>query len=426
MTTPQIICSIIFILVYVLIILSHQYKHLIAWGGVGLLFLTGAMSPIKILYAINWNILGIFWGSLVIAELFICSRIPAYLAEIIIDRSRSLVWAIIWLSAFSGIISAFVENVATVLIVAPIAFEVSRKLKVSPVPFILGICLSANLQGTATLVGDPPSMILASATRMTFNDFFFFQGRPGLFFTVEFAALISLVVLYFILHKYRQPIAKVEPERITSIVPGLFLIGLILALAVTSFMAGFMDYLGGLVCMVIGLAGIIWSIFSKKIKAYHILHDTDWETFFFLAAIFALVGSLTATGTTDVLALGIGRLTSGNLPVTYLMLVTLSVIISAFVDNVPYFATMVGVVSTLAATYSYPIYLLLFGTIIGTTIGGNITPIGAAANIVAVGLLKKNGSRIGFAQFFKIGLPFTVAAVAAATVFIWIFWSTAK
>ena len=423
MASEQIICLLIFFIVYVSIIIFHGHKSIVAWCGVGLLVVLGIMPPIKLLYYINWNILGIFWGSLVIAELFIYSKIPAYLAEIIIGRSKNLVWAIIWISAFSGIISAFVENVATVLIVAPIAFEVSRKLKVSPVPFILGICLSSNLQGTATLVGDPPSMILASATRMTFNDFFIFQGKPSLFFVVEFAAIISLIVIYLLYRKYKQPVKKVKPEKIVSIFPGFLLIGLILALAIASFMDGFMDYLGGTVCTVIGFIGIIWSLFSRKIKTFHIIRDTDWETFFFLAAIFALIGSLTETKTTMALAEFVGKLTSGNLFMTYALLVVFSVFISAFVDNVPYFAAMVGVVSMLSSSYGYPLYLLLFGTIIGTTIGGNITPIGAAANIVGVGLLKKNGYKINFFDFAKVGIPFTVAAVAAAAVFIWIFWS---
>jgi Na+/H+ antiporter NhaD/arsenite permease-like protein len=381
------------------------------------------MPAVKLLHYINWNILGIFWGSLVVAELFIYSRIPAYIAESIIDRSKNLVWAIIWLSAFSGIISAFVENVATVLIVAPIAFEVSRKLKVSPVPFILGICLSSNLQGTATLVGDPPSMILASATRMTFNDFFFYHGKPSLFFAVECAAIISLVVIYFLNRKHKEPISVVRVEKIVSLVPGALLIALIAGLAIGSFMPGFMDYLGGTICVAIGMLGIIWSLFSRKIKTYHVIRDTDWETFFFLAAIFALVGTLTFTGTTNTLAEFVGQLTSGNILATYVLLVVFSVFISGFVDNVPYFAAMVGVITTLSSSFNYPLYLLLCGTILGTTVGGNITPIGAAANIVAVGLLKKNGHDIGFAQFAKVGLPFTIAAVAAAAVFIWIFWS---
>ncbi len=423
MATQQIICLAVFIITYAAIIGFHRYKFLIAWAGVGLILLFGILAPARIIHHINWNILGIFWGSLVVAEVFIYSRIPAYLAEIIIDRSRNLVWAIIWLSAFSGVISAFVENVATVLIVAPIAFEVSRKLKVSPVPFILGICLSSNLQGTATLVGDPPSMILASYTRMTFNDFFFFQGRPSLFFAVEFAAVVSLIVLYYLNRKHRQHIAPILPEKIVSVFPGLLLVGLILALAIASFSEGFMDYLGGLVCIAFGLIGMIWSYFSKKVKTFHVLRDMDWETLFFLAAIFVIIGSLSETETTSFLAATIGKLTSGNLLVTYAVLVVFSVIISAFVDNVPYFTAMAGIIPMLASSYGYPVYLLLFGTIIGTTVGGNITPIGASANIVAVGLLKKQGYEINFKEFARVGLPFTFFAVIASALFIWIFWS---
>lgn len=423
MSVAQIICLFIFVVTYLAIILFHRYKFIIVWIGVALLLVFGIIAPPNILGFINWNILGIFWGSLVVAELFIHSRIPAYLAEIIIDRSRNLVWAIIWLSAFSGIISAFVENVATVLIVAPIAFEVSRKLKVSPMPFILGICLSSNLQGTATLVGDPPSMILASYSRMTFNDFFIMDGRPGLFFAVEVAAVVSLAVLYFLFRKHRQPIEPIAPEKIVSIFPGLLLGGLILGLAIASFFDGFMDYLGGLVCLVFGAVGIIWSYFTPRIKTFHFLKDMDWETLFFLAAIFIIVGSLTETKTTDYLAQAVGRMTSGNLVATYIVLVILSIFISAFVDNVPYFTAMVGIIPTLASTYGYSVNLLLFGTIIATTIGGNITPIGASANIVGVGLLKKNGYTVKVTDFMKVGLPFTLFAVAAGALFIWIFWS---
>lgn len=423
MSLEQIICLVIFVATYLAIILFHRYKFIIVWIGVALMLAFGIISPPKTLQFINWNILGIFWGSLVVAELFIHSRIPAYLAEKIIDRSKNLVWAIIWLSAFSGIISAFVENVATVLIVAPIAFEVSKKLKVRPLPFILGICLSSNLQGTATLVGDPPSMILASYTRMTFNDFFFMDGRPGLFFAVEVSAVVSLIVLYFLFRKHKEPIEPIAPEKIVSIFPGLLLAGLILGLAIASFFGGFMDYLGGVVCLGFGVIGIIWSYFTARIKTFHVLKDMDWETLFFLAAIFIIVGSLTETNTTNFLAHAVGRMTSGNLLATYLVLVVFSVIISAFVDNVPYFTAMVGIIPTLASTYGYSVYLLLFGTVIGTTIGGNITPIGASANIVGVGLLKKQGYQVKVTDFVRVGLPFTLFAVGAGALFIWIFWS---
>ena len=423
MSFEQILCLIIFIIAYVAIIAFHKYKFIIAWVVVGFIVIFGILSPLKVIHYINWNILGIFWGSLVVAELFIHSRIPAYLAEIIIDRSKNLVWAIIWLSAFSGAISAFVENVATVLIVAPIAFEVSRKLKVSPVPFILGICLSSNLQGTATLVGDPPSMILASYTRMTFNDFFVFQGKPSLFFAVEFAALVSLLVLYFLFRRHREPIQPIVPEKIISKFPGFLLLGLISALAIASFFGGFMDYLGGLVCLAFGMLGIGWSIITSKVKTFNFIKDMDWETLFFLAAIFVIVGSLTETKTTVFLAHAVGKLTSGNLLVTYFILVAFSVFVSAFVDNVPYFTALIGIIPMLATSYGYPVYLLLFGTIIGTTVGGNITPIGASANIVGVGLLKKQGYIVNFYDFIKVGLPFSLLAVAAGAIFVWIFWA---
>ncbi len=423
MNFEQTICTILFLTVYVTIVIFHRYKVIIAWIGVALMVIFGIMPILKIPFYINWNILGIFWGSLVIAELFIHSKVPAYIAENIIDHSKSVVWAIIWLSAFSGIVSAFVENIATVLIIAPIAFEVSRKLKTSPVPFILGICLSSNLQGTATLVGDPPSMILASATRMTFNDFFILNGKPGLFFAVEFSAVISLIVLFFIYRRHREKLKIVKVEKIISFFPTFLLAMLIIGLAIGSSMRGFMDYLGGTICVGLGFIAIAWSILSKKIKTFHIIRDTDWETFFFLAAIFTLVGTLTETQLTNIIAGFIGNITGERLLTTYILLVVFSVIVSAFVDNVPYFAAMVSVIMILAQKFNYPTNILLFGTIIGTTIGGNITPIGAAANIVAVGLLKKNGYHISFFDFVRIGLPFTLAAVAFAALFIWIFWS---
>ncbi|OGC38863.1 hypothetical protein A2Y85_03610 [candidate division WOR-3 bacterium RBG_13_43_14] len=423
MNYEQVICILIFLAVYAAIAIFHRFKAIIAWTGVALMVIMSVMPILKVPHYINWNILGIFWGSLVIAELFVHSRVPAYLAETIIDHSKSVVWAIIWLSAFGGIISAFVENIATVLIIAPIAFEVSRKLKTSPVPFILGLVLSSNLQGTATLVGDPPSMILASAARMTFNDFFFFQGKPSLFFAVEFSAVISLIVLFFLFRRQREKIKIIKVEKITSLVPSFFLALLIIGLAIGSSMRGFMDYLGGTICVVLGLIALSWSFFSQKIKTFNIIKDTDWETFFFLAAIFVLVGTLTETRLTVLIAELIGNITGGSLLTTYIMLVLFSVIISAFVDNVPYFAAMVSVIMLLSQNYNYPIHILLFGTIIGTTIGGNITPIGAAANIVGVGLLKKNGYNISFLDFARVGMPFTIAAVTFGAFFIWIFWS---
>jgi len=420
--SPQLIVAVIFVLVYAVLIITHHLRFLSVWVGVGLLAIFGILTPFKIFHHINWNILGVLWGTSVVAELFIHSKIPSYLAERIIDVSKNLIWAILLLSLFAGLLSTFVENVSTTLIMVPIAFAIARKLKTSPVPFVLGICLSANLQGTATLVGDPPSMILAANTGMTFNDFFIFQGKPGLFFAVQIGAIASLVVLYFLFHKNNQPIPLVEPEKIVSIVPGIILVMLIISLIIASFLKNTIGNISGLICVSYAILAIIFSAFSKKIKTYSVLKDADWGTLVFLAGIFCLVGSLKDTGIINMLADWVGRFTSGSLIITYLVLVLFSVIISGFVDNIPYFAAISGIIAPLAQTYNYPVYLLLFGTILGTTVGGNITPIGASANIVGIGILRRKGYKISFLDFSKIGLPFTLAAVIASCLFIWIFY----
>lgn len=149
-----------------------------------LLLLLGAVSPKEALNAINWNVMGIFVGTLFVADIFIKSRVPTYIAEIIVDKAKNTAWAVLFICLLTGIISAFVENVATVLIVAPIALSLANKLKINPVNMMIAIAVSSNLQGTATLIGDPPSMLLGGFAKMNFMDFFFYKGRPSIFFAV--------------------------------------------------------------------------------------------------------------------------------------------------------------------------------------------------------------------------------------------------
>lgn len=420
LNSQQLITAVVFIFVYAILIATHRLRFLTVWVGVGILILFGILTPVRIFQHINWNILGVLWGTSVVAELFIHSKIPAYLAERIIDVSKNLIWAILLMSIFAGLLSAFIENVSTVLIMVPIAFAIAQKLQTSPIPFVFGICLSSNLQGSATLVGDPPSMILAANTGMTFNDFFIFQGKPGLFFAVQIGALASLAALYLLFRKLNRPIALVEPEKIVSIVPGILLGLLIISLIIASFLKNKIGNISGLICIFYAIVAIVFSSLSKKIKTYSVLKDADWSTLFLLAGIFCLVGALKDTGIVNLLANLVARFTSGSLVLTYLVLVGFSVLISAFVDNIPYFAAITGVIISLAESYHYPEYLLLFGTILGTTVGGNITPIGASANIVGVGLLKKQGYKVTFFEFTRVGLPFTIAAVTASCLFIWL------
>ena len=167
--------------------------------------------------SISWNVLGIFAGTLILAEAFIFSRVPVLIALKFLKVSPNLGIAILILSALSGFISMFVENVATVLILSPIAFELARRLKTSPIPFLISIAICSNLQGTATLVGDPPSMILGAYAKMNFDDFFWYRGKPGIFFAVQIGAIAGFAVLYMYFRKYKKPIEAMPEEPIRGL-----------------------------------------------------------------------------------------------------------------------------------------------------------------------------------------------------------------
>ncbi|MCS7258520.1 MAG: SLC13 family permease [candidate division WOR-3 bacterium] len=424
MITTQLITCGIFIFAYAIIVFFHRLRTWAVWGSVFLYLVLNVFEPKDIILYIDWNILGVLLGTSIVAELFIYSKIPAYIAERLVDRTRSLLSALLVLSSFTGLLSAFIENVSTTLIMAPIAFEIAAKQKTSPVPFIMGICLSANLQGTATLVGDPPSMILAAHTNMSFNDFFVFNSKPGLFFAVQIGALASLGILYLLYRKTNKPFIPIVPEKVISWIPGIILLLLIFSLVFVSFFRNRIGNIAGVICLLYALVAVLYAQISKKFNdgRYKIIKTADFGTVFFLAGIFCLVGALRKTGIIHLLADKLGLLLQGNLLGVYALLTLSSMIISGFVDNIPYFAAVVGVISNLAETFAYPKYLLLFGTIIATTVGGNITPIGASANIVGTGLLRKRGYKLTFWDFMKIGLPFSLVATLAASLFLWIFW----
>jgi Na+/H+ antiporter NhaD/arsenite permease-like protein len=358
---------------------------------------------------------------MILSGLFIFSGVPAYLATKLVDRAKNVGMALLSVCLLAGFISSFVENVATVLIVAPIAFEVARKLKANPVPFLIGIAVSSNLQGCATMIGDSPSIILALSSGMNFMDFFWMKGRPGITFAVELGALVSFYILYLLFRKYKQPVAKIEEAKVKTWFPTILLSLMLLTLAASSFIKNKPTYTIAFICISYGIIGLTWHEVKHK-ESINLLKGLDWHTFFFLIGIFILVGSLTYAGVIDDIASFITSFTKGNKFLAYTIIVWLSVLLSAFIDNIPYTIAMIPVVKLVAASLGAPPEPFLFGLLIGTSLGGNITPIGASANLVAVGLLRKEKYHVKFGDFIKIGLPFTLAAVSVAYLFIWFVW----
>ncbi len=417
------ISIIIFVIAYILFAVLSKRRTAVAILASGLLILTGTITLKETFSAINWNVMGIFVGTLVVADLFMESRVPAYLAEIIVDKAKNTTWAILLVCALTGFISAFVENVATVLIVAPIALALAKKLKIQPVNMMIAIAISSNLQGTATLIGDPPSMLLGGYAKLTFMDFFFYKGRPGIFFAVQTGAIASFFILYYIFRKHREKMRIIPVEKVLSWIPTIILVSLIFALAISSFFDTGFSYMAGVICMVAAGISILWEKFVNKGSIIEGIKKLDWDTTFFLVGVFILVGSIGYTGWIETISDFLSRLVGSNIFLGYTLIVFISVFLSAFIDNVPFLAAMLPVAGAMSAKLGISPYLFYFGLLIGASLGGNITPIGASANIVACGLLKKEGYEVSFRSFMKIGVPFTLAAVTAAYLFVWFAWS---
>ena len=247
------------------------------------------------------------------------------------------------------------------------------------------------------------------------------KGRPGITFAVELGAVASFYVLYLIFKKYKQPIIQIEEAKVKTWFPTILLSLMMFTLGLSSFVQDKPTYAIAFICLTYGVVGLIWHEIRHK-ESISLIKDLDWHTFFFLIGIFVLVGSLNYRGVVDDIAAFIIKTTKGNQFLAYTIIIWLSVLLSAFIDNIPYIVAMIPVAKIVAASLGVSPELFLFGLLIGTSLGGNITPIGASANMVAVGLLRKHNYHIKFVDFLKIGLPFTIAAVSVAYLFLWFFW----
>jgi len=418
---------IIFLAVYVGLVVIHGRRWLVVWVGIAAALLAGALAPRELVPNINWNVLGIFGGTLILAELFIISRVPEAIADVLINRSPHLGVAFLSIIGFTSVLSMFVENVAAVLIVAPVALQLARKAKVSPVPVIIGLAITSNLQGTATLIGDPPSMILGAAMKMNFMDFILYRLRdgsgvlkPGIFWFIQIGAIVSLGVLYLFFRGMKKKPDRIPVTPVESLVPTMLFIIMIGLLVLATFFDPDFLWFGGTVCMGEALIGMAWYSLRDRDRVKRILKGYDWQTTLFLAGVFVLVGMLEDRGAIEALVARLDSLRNAHPFVLYTAIVWSSVLLSAFIDNVPYVTAMLPVVIRFATAASMPVEPFVFGLLIGACIGGNITPIGASANVVAVGLLQREGRYVSFGRFMKMGVPFTVAATGAAYIALWL------
>ena len=420
---------VLFALTYVLMLIFGKYRPYIALGS-ALIFIVSGMLPLgDIVPSLDFNVVLMIAGTMGLVALFIESKMPALLADIIMEKVPNVQIAVVALALFAGIISAFVDNVATVLMVAPVALEICKKLNTNPVPFIISIAVSSNLQGAATLVGDTTAILLGSALDMSFLDFFVYQGKPSMFFIVEMGAVLSALIVAFLFRKERklklnQKASGVSRTVVTDYVPTVLLVGAIVLLIGASFIPNKPDITNGLICVDLLVIGIIINCAKKgDIKAaLPPLKAIDFNTIGLLIGLFLMIGGITNMGVIDALANLLAKAGGNNIFLLYTIIVWASVVISAFIDNIPYVATMIPVIAGIATALGIDPTPLYFGLLSGATLGGNCTPIGASANITGIGILRKEGYEVKNSDFMRIGVPFTLAAIIPAYIYIWLFY----
>ncbi|WP_295580576.1 SLC13 family permease [uncultured Oscillibacter sp.] len=417
------IALIVFIAVYGLLLLLPKYRAAVAVAAAVVFLALGIVPAREALSTIDWNVLLMLAGTMGTVDLFIRSKMPNRLSDKLVRVLPSVKALIIVLALFAGFVSAFVDNVATVLMLAPVGMAIAKKLRISPVAPILAIAVSSNLQGAATLVGDTTSILLSGHMGMDFMDFFAYKGAPGMFWVVQAGAVATVPVMMFLFRKEKGALRGTQLTPVTDYLPSFCLLGTVAGLILASFLPEKPGITNGAICMAFFAVGLAAECVRHRDAqlAVEVLKGVDYVTLLLLAGLFLVIDGINRVGIIGDVSQLIAHLGGGSLFWTYTIIVWFSVLASAFIDNIPYTATMLPVVGGVAAAMGVDQAVLCFGLLTGATLGGNLTPVGASANIAAGGILRKAGYEVSTGQFMRIGVPFTLVAVTVGYLLVWAF-----
>jgi Na+/H+ antiporter NhaD/arsenite permease-like protein len=427
-----ILSSIVLLSVYIALSFELVHRAVIALFGAAMIIIIivstgtiGAADSFEFATnSIDFNTIGLLLGMMIIVAILAETGIFQYVGIKLSKLSKgNLYLLLVLLGTFTAVSSMFIDNVTSVLLMVPVTISIFRILNISPIPFILAEVLTSNVGGAATLIGDPPNILIGSAANIDFNSFIIHLG-PAI--AVSFAA--SLILLRVLFRKE----LKVNPQHLDELMSrheNVFIAEkkglLIKSLAVLFAVIVLFVILGGFhvepSLVALGGAGILMLI--TKANPERVFHEVDWTTLIFFAGIFIIIGGAVESGLIDILSKGALGITGGEPWTTFFVVIWLSAIASAFVDNIPFAATMIPLVSTLsqngsisAAFGGFSINPLWWALALGAGLGGNGTLIGSSAGIIAVGLAEKQGHTITFNRFLKIGFPFMIFTTAIASI----------
>ncbi|MEG2074399.1 MAG: SLC13 family permease, partial [Angelakisella sp.] len=273
--------------------------------------------------------------------------------------------------------------------------------------------------------GDTTSILLGGYANLDFLDFFWLRGKPGIFWIVEAGAITSTLLLLYVFRKEKMPVESKDRTTVTDYFPSVLMLGTIVLLIFASFIPDKPATTNGIICMGLLLIGLVREALKTKDTAIFAatVKEIDFFTLALLAGLFVVIAGITEAGVVDEISKIFVRISGDNIFVIYTLLVWASVIFSAFIDNIPYIATMLPVTAGIAAILGIDPTILYFGLLSGATLGGNLTPIGASANITALGILRRAGYEVSAKEFMKLSVPFTLVAVTTGYVLLWLIWA---
>lgn len=411
----------VFVICFALILYRNITIYYVSLAAAALLIALGIIGPASALLQWDtWAVLALYWGYGMLAIVFRESKVPALIANYVLARIKKEKYALLFICALAALLSSFMANPVIVIMLAPLAIEMAERLNASLFLYLVGLAISSNVVTTVSMVADPPATILAMETGMTFLDFYWFQGKVGLGTLSLVGVVVALLTLLF---KFRHlnNIVEIREEKV-QITHGPLVVFILSVLALAFLPLAFISLREAAFVLVVGVLVGLASLYIGREMVGAMNREFDWDTIWFLIGIFVVIGAVENVGLLKDFSDWLSG-TGLKSPTAYLAILTwMSVVISAFVDNVPYTILMIPVCNYLAQSLGISPWPLYFGMLVGTGIGGNITPVGATANVLACGMLEKRGYRIDLWEYMKISIPFSVAAVLSVHILIQWLW----
>jgi Na+/H+ antiporter NhaD/arsenite permease-like protein len=430
---PMWLATSLLVLTYLLIITERLTRSIIALLGGGVMIVSGVLNQEQAIEGIDFNTIALLTGMMVLVSISRRSGMFEYMAIWSAKKGRAQPWAMLLiLSVTTAVLSAFLDNVTTVLLIAPVTLAVTRELEVPPYPFLFSEILASNIGGTATLIGDPPNIIIGSAAHLSFNEFVI-NLTPIIVVVLAVHVLTIHVIWGRKLHATADARARVlaidERDRIVD--EKLLRYSLIVIAAVVlcfvvarplGLEAGTIGLFGGAVLMLLHNIEHHRELEKQTLKISETFGEVDWITIFFFVGLFIVVHGVDVAGVLKVLADWLVNITSGDFALTAYVILWSSAILSSIVDNIPFVATMIPVIKEMGPTFGGEAHLLplWWALSLGACLGGNGTLIGASANLTVAGIAERNGVEFRFMTYTKYAFGMMLLQVAVCNVYLWL------